>query len=103
MIERHGITTFGVSPTAIRLLMRGSSPQNFPMPSLRLLGSTGEPWDETSYVWFFENARQRAVSDHQHFGRNGSRRMLSVSASDPVIEGIHARSPGAADGDRGDR
>ena len=21
----------------------------------RLLGSTGEPWDDTSYLWFFEN------------------------------------------------
>jgi acetyl-CoA synthetase len=25
------------------------------MCSLRLLGSTGEPWDETSYLWFLEN------------------------------------------------
>jgi len=25
------------------------------MRSLRLLGSTGEPWDDTSYLWFFEN------------------------------------------------
>ena len=54
MIERHGITTFGISPTAIRLLMRAGLPKQ-PMPSLRLLGSTGEPWDDTSYLWFFEN------------------------------------------------
>ena len=54
MIERHGITTFGISPTAIRLLMRAGAP-NQEMRSLRLLGSTGEPWDDTSYVWFFEN------------------------------------------------
>jgi acetyl-CoA synthetase len=25
-----------------------------PMPSLRMLGSTGEPWDEESYGWYFE-------------------------------------------------
>jgi len=25
-----------------------------PMASLRLLGSTGEPWDEASWLWFFE-------------------------------------------------
>jgi acetyl-CoA synthetase len=54
MIERHRITTLGISPTAIRLLMRTSAPENYPMPSLRLLGSTGEPWDETSYLWYFE-------------------------------------------------
>jgi len=53
MIERHGITMFGVSPTAIRVLSKqpGDLP---PMQSLRLLGSTGEPWDETSWLWYFE-------------------------------------------------
>ena len=59
MIERHGITTFGISPTAIRLLMRSDSAKSHAMPSLRLLGSTGEPWDETSYGWFFENVGKR--------------------------------------------
>src|SRR6185295_10217775 len=54
MIERHGITTFGISPTAIRMLMRSGPPKQ-EMRSLRLLGSTGEPWDDTSYLWFFEN------------------------------------------------
>jgi acetyl-CoA synthetase len=58
LVERHGITTLGVSPTAIRLLMRAGSelPRRHDLSSLRLLGSTGEPWDETSYRWFFENA-----------------------------------------------
>lgn len=55
MIERHGITTIGVSPTAIRSLMRSSDPSRYSLHTLRLLGSTGEPWDETSYRWFFEN------------------------------------------------
>ncbi len=57
-VERHGITTLGVSPTAIRLLMKreGELP---PMRSLRLLGSTGEPWDEKSWLWFFERVGRR--------------------------------------------
>ncbi len=56
MIERHRVSTFGISPTAIRLLMRkaGPGPEAFDLRSLRLLGSTGEPWDESSYRWFFE-------------------------------------------------
>lgn len=58
MIERHRITTFGISPTAIRLLMRATPPKQ-QMPSLRLLGSTGEPWDDTSYLWYFENVGHR--------------------------------------------
>ena len=60
-IERHRITTFGVSPTAVRLLMRISDPAPYPMDSLRLLGSTGEPWDETSYEWFFDKVGRRRL------------------------------------------
>lgn len=58
MIARHGITTFGVSPTAIRMLAKagGDVP---PMQSLRLLGSTGEPWDEAAWMWFFERVGRR--------------------------------------------
>ncbi|MGA3044077.1 MAG: AMP-binding protein, partial [Bryobacteraceae bacterium] len=46
MIERYRVTTFGISPTAIRLLMRkgGAGPEGYDLSSLRLLGSTGEPW-----------------------------------------------------------
>ncbi len=54
MLERHRITTFGISPTAIRLLMKDSKPERFALKALRILGSTGEPWDDTSWQWFFE-------------------------------------------------
>ena len=57
-IERHGITTFGVSPTAIRVLSK-SAGELPPMDSLRLLGSTGEPWDDASWLWFFERVGRR--------------------------------------------
>lgn len=58
MIGRHRITTFGLSPTAIRLLMKRVT--GLPsMPSLRLLGSSGEPWDEPSWLWFFEQVGGR--------------------------------------------
>ncbi|HWQ52882.1 MAG TPA: AMP-binding protein [Bryobacteraceae bacterium] len=59
MISRHRITTFGISPTAVRLLMRAGSPDRYPMASLRLLGSTGEPWDDKSWLWFFEHVGKR--------------------------------------------
>jgi acetyl-CoA synthetase len=57
-LERHRITTFGVSPTAIRAL-RKSAGELPPMESLRLLGSTGEPWDDPSWLWFFERVGRR--------------------------------------------
>ncbi|MCU1258196.1 MAG: AMP-dependent synthetase and ligase [Bryobacterales bacterium] len=58
MIERHRITAFGVSPTAIRLLCKivHELPE---MASLRILGSTGEPWDEKAWLWFFEKVGRR--------------------------------------------
>lgn len=57
MIERHGITIFGISPTAIRMLMGSGEEEvlKHDMSSLRILGSTGEPWDSDSWMWFFEN------------------------------------------------
>ena len=58
IIERHRITTFGVSPTAIRVLSKAAS-ELPPMDSLRLLGSTGEPWDDASWLWYFERVGRR--------------------------------------------
>jgi acetyl-CoA synthetase len=52
MIGRHRITTFGVSPTAIRMVVKDNE-ELPPMPSLRILGSTGEPWDEKSWLSYF--------------------------------------------------
>ena len=56
MVERHQVTHLGISPTAVRLLMRSGDEwvDRHPMESLRILGSTGEPWDPESYRWFFE-------------------------------------------------
>ncbi|MBI2537621.1 MAG: AMP-binding protein [Gemmatimonadetes bacterium] len=56
MIQRHGITVFGISPTAVRMLMRsGEAPlAGHDLSTLRILGSTGEPWDEASWRWLFD-------------------------------------------------
>ena len=55
---RQGVVTLGCSPTLVRLLMRahdGAGPRDHDLSRLRLLGSTGEVWDEASYRWYFEN------------------------------------------------
>ncbi|HYF01621.1 MAG TPA: AMP-binding protein [Planctomycetota bacterium] len=61
IVERHKVTHLGVSPTAIRLLK--SSPLDWvarhDLSSLRMLGSTGEPWDPDSWMWFFEHVGGR--------------------------------------------
>jgi len=55
LIEKHGVSIVGVSPTLIRMLMPCADLPPPPRDStLRVLGSTGEPWDETSWQWCFE-------------------------------------------------
>jgi acetyl-CoA synthetase len=57
MIDRHALSVFGISPTAIRALRKhGEEPlDGHDLSSLRLLGSTGEPWDPESWQWFYEH------------------------------------------------
>ncbi|WP_394741471.1 AMP-binding protein [Natronococcus roseus] len=57
MIDRHELTQFGISPTAIRALRKHGDEwlEDHDLSSLRLLGSTGEPWDPESWQWFYEN------------------------------------------------
>ena len=61
MVQNHRISTLGISPTAIRLLQRAGDavPASHDLRSLRILGSTGEPWDEDSWTWFFETIGQK--------------------------------------------
>ncbi len=56
IVERHRATVLGISPTAIRGLMaRGSQwVERHDLSSLRVLGSTGEPWDPVSWQWTFD-------------------------------------------------
>jgi acetyl-CoA synthetase len=56
IVERHRVNVLGVSPTLIRSLMRhGEQPvRSHDLSSLRILGSTGEPWNPEPWRWFFE-------------------------------------------------
>jgi len=63
LIEKHKITTFGISPTAIRMLMKYGDEwvKKYDLSSLRFLGSTGEPWDPDSWSWFFEKVGEKKI------------------------------------------
>jgi acetyl-CoA synthetase len=54
MVERHRITTLGISPTLIRALIPAGEEEvrRHDLSSLRILGSTGEPWNPDPYLWF---------------------------------------------------
>ena len=53
MVERHGITTLGVSPTLVRALIPSGTDRirRHDLSSLRILASTGEPWNPDAYLW----------------------------------------------------
>jgi acetyl-CoA synthetase len=56
MVERHRITTLGVSPTLIRGLIPAGDEhvRSHDLSSLRVLASTGEPWNPDPYLWLLD-------------------------------------------------
>jgi acetyl-CoA synthetase len=56
IIEKHKITIFYTAPTAIRMFEKYGADviKNYKFESLRLLGSVGEPIDESAWKWYFK-------------------------------------------------
>jgi acetyl-CoA synthetase len=54
VVERHRVSVLGIAPTVIRALMRhGDEPvAAHNLSSLRVLGSTGEPWNTDPWLWY---------------------------------------------------
>ena len=54
VVDRHQVTVLGIAPTVIRALMRnGDQPvAAHDLSSLRVLGSTGEPWNTDPWLWY---------------------------------------------------
>jgi acetyl-CoA synthetase len=55
LAARHRVTHLGLSPTVVRALIpHGTEPvRAHDLSGLRVLGSTGEPWDPESWWWYF--------------------------------------------------
>ncbi|MDB5505458.1 MAG: acs [Devosia sp.] len=54
VVEKHKVNIFHTAPTAIRALM-GAGPQfadKYDMPTLRLLGTVGEPINPEAWMWY---------------------------------------------------
>jgi acetyl-CoA synthetase len=56
VVNQHRVSVLGISPTLIRVLMHADSKaiERHDLSSLRILGSTGEPWNPDSWRWLFE-------------------------------------------------
>ncbi len=55
IVEKHHVTTLGISPTLVRGLIRfGDEPvRQHDISSLRKFASTGEPWNPDPWLWLF--------------------------------------------------
>jgi acetyl-CoA synthetase len=58
VIEKWKVTQFYTAPTAIRAIAASGNeyPQKYDMPSLRLLGTVGEPINPEAWRWYYKNA-----------------------------------------------
>jgi acetyl-CoA synthetase len=61
--ERHKVTHLGLSPTLVRALMPLGDGwvRQHDLSGLRMLGSTGEPWNLEPYLWFFKTVGQSRI------------------------------------------
>ena len=101
---RHRVTHLGVSPTVVRALIpHGTEPvRAHDLPRLRVLGSTGEPWDPESWWWLFREVGRRPDADRQLLRRHGGqRRDRRLQPAHPDPAGVVQRPvPGHGGGRR---
>lgn len=83
MVERHRITTLGLSPTLIRVLIpHGETPhRSHDLSSIRIFASTGEPWNPDPWMWLFEKVGQ------------GKRPIINYSGGTELSGGIVMGNP----------
>ena len=83
MVERHGLTHLGLSPTLVRSLIKsGDEPaQRHSLATLRYFASTGEPWNPAPWQWLFQVVGQ------------GRRPIINYSGGTEIAGGILMGNP----------
>ncbi|MCZ6530848.1 MAG: AMP-binding protein [Chloroflexi bacterium] len=83
LVERHKITSLGISPTLVRALIpHGEEPfRSHDLSSLRFFGSTGEPWNPDPWMWLFQKVG------------GGSRPIINYSGGTEISGGILMGNP----------
>jgi acetyl-CoA synthetase len=82
--ERHGVTVMGLSPTAARALMPHGADwvRQHDLSALRIIGSTGEPWNPEPFKWVFDTVGQGRVPIINYTG--GTEISGGIVASFPI-------------------
>ncbi|WP_256205495.1 AMP-binding protein, partial [Calditerricola satsumensis] len=70
LVARHRVTHLGVSPTLIRsLLPHGEAlAHRHDLSRLRVIGSTGEPWNPEPWLWLFEKVGKGRIPIFNYSG-----------------------------------
>ncbi len=70
LVEKHEVTQLGISPTLVRVLMKYGAdwPKRHDISSLRVIGSTGEPWNPEPWMWLFEEAGNKNIPIFNYSG-----------------------------------
>ncbi|TCS95974.1 AMP-binding protein [Hazenella coriacea] len=63
LVATHGVSHLGISPTLVRSLMKHGEHwlTRHDLSSLRVFGSTGEPWNPDPWYWLFEKVGHQQV------------------------------------------
>ncbi|RSK26261.1 AMP-dependent synthetase [Bacillus sp. HMF5848] len=70
IVDTHHVTHLGISPTLIRSLMKHGEEwvNKHHLSSLRVIGSTGEPWNPEPWWWTFETVGKKKVPIFNYSG-----------------------------------
>jgi acetyl-CoA synthetase len=70
IVENHRVTHLGISPTLIRSLMNKGDHwvQNRNLSTLKMIGSTGEPWNPDPWMWLFKTVLKGNVPIFNYSG-----------------------------------
>ena len=63
LLEKYGVTIFGISPTAVRMFKKNNTHplENCSLEKIKNIPTTGEPLDEDSWRWLFENVGRKKI------------------------------------------
>ena len=70
LVDRYKVTHLGISPTLVRSMMKHGEKwiEKHDLSSLKLIGSTGEPWNPEPWRWLYRHAGKSNVPIFNYSG-----------------------------------
>ncbi|WP_078429029.1 AMP-binding protein [Alkalihalobacterium alkalinitrilicum] len=70
VVAKHQVTHLGISPTLIRSMMKHGTEWSLKhdLKTLRVIASTGEPWNPEPWLWLFEKVGQSRIPIFNYSG-----------------------------------